>query len=237
MPQSAHMPPPWLFPALLAPVLLLAACGEQEVVYDQSRDFSTFAVEVADALALGDVERLVANTTRARVVCDEQLVQEAKACQGLAVGAETEGFDVGVFGKGNKILDGDEIRLLLEGMVFGADLQSPPDQFGAPGLVVYSTRLPDPALWFPTDDPDKLPIRGDIAITYIGRSPSEDDGVQRRLWAAVAEQGGDGAWTIRLWLVGFYRPDHPALNPSEENGFKRWALPSAVRPSGLRAVQ
>ena len=220
----------WAVGVLVVSVLPLLAACESESVLEKYPNFDGFVLEVADAVAVGDVERLVTHTDRVSVVCDEGLAQEVKACQGLAVGATAQGFDVDYYGREETVLDSEEFRLLLEGMVFGADLEAPADEFGGPGARIYSTRVPDTALWFDTDDPESLALRGDIAITYIGRSPSEDDQVQRRLWAAVAEQGDDGAWRIRLWLVGFFRTDHPALNPSEENGFKLWSQPEPAMP-------
>jgi len=219
------------FAAFVVSILpILCGCQGEETVLGEYSDFNAFALEVADSVAVGDVERLVAQTDRVRVVCDEQLLESAKPCRGLTAGATAQGFDVEFYGREETILDGEELRLLLEGMVFGADLQAPADEFGGAAIRIYSTRVPDTALWFDTDDPENLPLRGDIAISYIGRSPSEDDQVKRRLWAAVAEAGDDGVWRIRLWLVGFFRPDHPALNPSEANGFKAWAPPTTESP-------
>lgn len=216
----------WAIGAFVVSLLPILSGCQQESVLEKYADFNALALEVTDGIAVGDGERLVAQTDRVRIVCDQQLIESAAPCQGMAVGATTQGFDVEFYGREETILDGEELRLLLEGMAFGSDLQAPADQFGGPGIRVFSTRVPDTALWFDTDDPESLPQRGDIAITYIGRSPSEDDQVKRRLWAAVAEKGDDGTWRIRLWLVGFFRPDHPALNPSEGNGFKAWSPPA-----------
>ncbi len=206
-------------------IVLATACGGEDVVYQESSEFDEFATQISGALGLGDVEQLVASSARVRVVCDERLVTEESACQGRPIGAEAEGFDVKFFGKEPTVLGGEQFRSLIDGMVANADFTAADDDFGDPGLRVYSTLYPDPVLWFESDDEESLPPRGDIAITYIGYSPSEDHEIKRRLWVAVAEQGLDGIWRIRLWLVGFFQSDHPAMNPSEENGFKRWTAP------------
>ncbi|HWO72389.1 MAG TPA: hypothetical protein VNN21_02425 [Dehalococcoidia bacterium] len=201
--------------------LLLSAC-EDELPSAAFTDFNEFVVEIADALADHDVERLVTQTARVQVVCDPQLIASSQVCQGQAVGARVQGFAVDYPTRGTVLLDGSAFRQLLEGMVFGEDLQAPADQFGKPDLQVFSTLYPDKTPFFPSDRPGAVPDRGDIAITYVGRSPSEDADVKRRLWAAIAEKDSEGYWRVRIWLAGYFRPDHPALNPSEANGFKRW---------------
>ncbi len=206
-------------------VLLVAAfamsCSQRQLVSEDQSDFNGFVLEVADALVLQDVERLVRQMGRTTLTCEGRVQEEATLCEGLPEGTVVEGFDVKFFQEGDiRTLDGADMRLLLEGMIFGADPQAPPDDVGNPGLRVYSTLFPDELVWF-TEDENGVPPRGDIAITYIGRSPGQDSDVKRRLWAALAEESG-GFWKIRLWLVGFDPEGHPALNPSEENGFQVW---------------
>lgn len=211
---------------LLALLALAAACRKEETVFEGASSFNALALEVADALSLQDTERLVENSNKVRLVCDEQKVATVDACRGKAPGAAVEGFDVKFQGRGAQVtlLDGGQIRLLLEGM-FNPDLQAPPDAIGGAALQLYSTLMPDKTIFFPADE-QNLPQRGTMAITYIGVSPGEQDMTsKRRLFAAVAEPDSKGVWRIRLWLVGFYRPDHPALNPSPDNGYKRWQPP------------
>jgi hypothetical protein len=202
---------------------LLTACGEDELPSAAFTDFNQFTVEIADALINRDLERVMTQTARIRVTCDQALIASSPACRGQTAGAQVGGFAVDYPMRGTVLMDGDGIRLLLEGMMFGEDLQSAPDRFGGPQLQVYSTLFPDKTPFFPSDRSGTVPERGDIAITYIGRSPSEDGSVRRRLWAAIAEKDSQGYWRVRLWLAGHFRDDHPALNPSTANGFKRWS--------------
>ena len=209
-----------LLSAFVAVVLIATGCSEQPTRLDVT-DFDAFVLEVADALALQDLERLISQVGRTRLTCEGQLLEEAGICKGVPAGTVVEGVDLKRFGESEiETLGGGEIRLLLDGL-FGADLSAPTDEIGGPGLQVYSTRFPDELVWFPADE-ESLPLRGNIGITYIGPSPSEDEDLKRRrLWGALAEET-NGVWKIRLWLVGFPAEGHPALNPSEENGFQRW---------------
>jgi hypothetical protein len=229
--------PAFAWGTVLVGLFLVAACGDGGGPEPQS-NFEGFVREVAETLSADDVERLVVNTSRVRIVCDEQRVEALRFCRGREVGSTADGFDVKFYGSGEAtvVMDGPGIRQMFEGMLGGQDLAAPPDDIGGPGITVYSTRFPDEAEWFPNDDPENLPVRGDIAITYVGTSSEyipagdgssewsvvRDSTVERRLWAALAEQDEDGIWKIRLWLVGWPAADHPAMNPSEENGFTRW---------------
>jgi hypothetical protein len=219
--RTAALPGVVLSMAVL--VLLAASCQQEQAPSGQSvGGFDAFVLDVADALAERDVERLVANSSRTVLTCTEGTTAQPGACEGRPAGSVAEGYDVKYLGREQTtLLGGTDYRLLLEGMMGNIDLSAASDEFGGPRLQIYSTLEPDPLVWFPEDDPAELPDRGDIAITYVGRSPSEDADSKRRLWVALAELGNDG-WKIRLWLVGYFRADHPALHPSEENGFERW---------------
>jgi hypothetical protein len=218
--------------AVSVPLLALAAaalaCGE-EAEYVAPPEFGAFAIEIADALERGDLEHLVANTNKVQFRCDAAVRASVALCAPLPVDAPAEGFDVKMLGRGDTptVLDGPQLRDLLGGM-FSVDLAAPADEFGGPALTLYSTLHPDPTLFIPSDA-DALPERGTIAITYIGPSRGEGDpATKRRLFAAVAEKGSDGSWVIRLWAVGFFRPDHPAMNPGEDNAYERWQAPLAI---------
>jgi len=203
-------------------LLLAAACGEDELPAGEFKDFDAFALEIADAMTVGEVERVMFQTARETFACEGKLLQEAKPCRGAAPGTKAQGFALKLAGKETIFLDSDEIRLMLEGIVFGADGGASPDRFGPSRFQVYSTLYPDRQLWFASDRPDALPERGEIVFTYIGRSPREDAEIKRRLWGSLAQKDSAGNWRIRLWLGGFFQADHPALNPSPQNGFKRW---------------
>lgn len=210
---------------LVVPALLLAACGDDEgdLPFATFDSFDELVLEIADAMLDHDVERLVNQSARARITCEGDLLQRATPCRGQPAGTQVQAFLANYAGRGLVALDGSEFRLLMEGMIRNEDLQAPPDQFGSPRLQVYSTLFPDPAPLFAGEQVGSVPERGDIAITYIGRSPSEDAEIKRRLWAAIAEKDAQGNWRIRLWLVGFYDAAHPALNPGQDNDFKRWS--------------
>jgi hypothetical protein len=212
--------------ALVVGAVVLVGCAGEDESYAPPTDFAAFTLEIADALAREDLERIIANTNMVRFECTERLATESPACRGLPVGATAEGFDVKYQGSGDAatILGHAEIRQMVDGM-FNADFDAPADEFGSSALQLYSTRHPDPTAFFQGDE-EEIPERGTLAITYIGVSPSENDyEASRRLFAAVAEPDAEGFWRIRLWLVGFYRPDHPALNPGDGNDYVRWQLP------------
>lgn len=210
--------------ALLSVAVAGAAACKASSETPQSSDFHAFALEVADALAHDDVERLIAQTTKVRFTCDARTASSSP-CANLSLGSTAEGFDVKFQNHGDEatLLDGTEMRTLLEGLQ-NADVTAPPDQFGEPSLEIYSTLLPDQSIFYDADK-QKPPLRGTLAITYVGLSPGEhDDTVKRRLFAAIGEADHAGVWRIRLWLVGFYTPAHPAFHPGDGNSWKRWSL-------------
>ena len=210
---------------MIAALLLLSSCGddEDELPFASFTSFDQLTLEVADALVDHDVERLVNQSARARITCEGDLLQRSTPCKGQQAGAQVQAYLANYAGRGLVALDGNEFRLLMEGMIRNEELQAPPDQFGSPKLQVFSTLYPDTAPFFAGEKEGSVPERGDIAITYVGRSPSEDAEVKRRLWAAIAEKDAQGDWRVRLWLIGFYDPAHPALNPGKDNDFTRWA--------------
>ena len=206
-------------------VLLVAACSdeEDELPFATFQSFDALVLEVADAMADHDVERLVSQSSRTPIVCESDLLERATPCKGQAGGTQVEAYAASYAGRGLAVLDGAEFRRLIEGLIRNEELSAAPDQFGSPRLQVFSTLYPDPAPFFAGEEEGAVPERGDIAITYIGRSPSEDAEVKRRLFAALAEKDAQGNWRLRLWLVGFFDPNHPALNPGSDNDFKRWS--------------
>jgi hypothetical protein len=214
----------------LVSMLALAVAGasacQSKLETPHAADFNTFALEVADALATGDVARLIAQTSKVRFTCDEH-TKISSPCAGIPAGGLTEGFDVKFKGHGDEptFLNGEEMRALLDGLN-NPDPHAPPDEFGRPDLQIYSTLYPDPTLFLASDQ-QQMPTRGTLAITYVGVSPGERDAsVKRRLFGAVAEADSSQAWHIRLWLVGFFDPQSPQFHPGQGNAWKRWSLPT-----------